>query len=258
VTWREVTAYRDRFYLPDARTGRPRLAPETGARRLSVLASFFDELARAGVIRENPARDVPRPRVSLEGKTSALEPAQVDRLLAACERGDRRGDRDLLLLALLVFQWLRIAEAVRLRVEDLGESGGVATLCVRQKGGRERLLPLRDEVRALARDYVRRYDVSGFLFPALSPGAPDDRPLTTEGARLVWKRACRRAGLPERELSPHSARATGITTALLASVPLDVVQDFAGHARPETTLRYHRARRRLDRSPLAAMPFKIP
>lgn len=258
VTWREVTAYRDRFYLPDPKTGRTRLAPETGARRLSVLESFFDELARAGVRRDNPARDVPRPRASAEGKTRGLEPAQVDRILASCERGTQRGERDLLLLGVLFFQWLRVAEAVRLRVDDLGESAGVATLRVRQKGGRERLLPLHEEVRRLALHYVQTHEVEGFLFPALSPGSPGDRPMTTEAARLVWKRACARAGLDASKLSPHSARVTGITTALLGSVPLDVVQDFAGHARAETTLRYHRARKRLDRSPLGAMPFRVP
>ncbi|MBI3725253.1 tyrosine-type recombinase/integrase [bacterium] len=258
VSWREVTAYRDRFFLPDARTGRSELAAETGARRLSVVASFYDELRRAGVVRENPARDVPRPRASQEGKTRGLSPGEVDRVLAKVPRGSQRGERDLLLLAVFFFQWLRVAEAVRLRVEDISRDGTIPTLRVRQKGGRERVLPLRAEVLELALSYIERFEVAGFLFPALSPGAPDDRPISPEGARLVFKRACAGAGIDASRVSPHSARVTGITAALVADVPLDIVQDFAGHARPETTLRYHRARRRLDRSPLAALPFRMP
>jgi integrase/recombinase XerD len=258
VGWRDVTAYRDRFFLPDPRTQRPALAPETGARRLSVISSFYEELRRAGVVAQDPARDVPRPRASLDGKTRGLAPEDVDRLFAGVERGTQRGERDLLLLAVLFFQWLRVAEAVRLRVEDLGEDAGIPTLTIRAKGGRERTIALRDEVATLACEYARRFEVEGFLFPALSHGSSADRPMTTEAARLIFKGACARAGLDARRLSPHSARVTGITTALVAGVPLDVAQDFAGHARAETTLRYHRARKRLLRAPVAALPFRLP
>jgi integrase/recombinase XerD len=258
VGWREVVSYRDRFYAPDTATGRAPLAPETGARRLAVLHAFYEELRRAGIVRESPARDVPRPRCSLEGKTAGLSPAEVDRVLASCERGSQRGERDLLLLSVLFFQWLRVSEAVRLRLDDLGESGGVPVLRVRQKGGRERVLALRAEVNALARSYAERFSVEGFLFPALSPGASEERPMTSEAARIVFKRACARAGLDARAYSPHSARVSGITAALLAQAPLDAVQDFAGHARAETTLRYHRARRRLERSPVSLLPFQLP
>lgn len=256
VRWRDVARYRDRYYLPD-RTGRAALAAETGARRLSVLATFFDELRRSGVVVSNPARDVPRPKGSSEGKTPGLEPSEVTRLLAAVPRGTQRGERDLLLLSMLFFQWLRISEALRVRVEDLGEDAGIPTLRVRQKGGRERVIALREEVARLARDYARRFEVVGFLFPALSPGASEARPMTTEAARQVFRKAAAAAGLSSR-VSPHSARVTGITEALLAEVPLEVVQDFAGHARPETTLRYHRARKRLTRVPAAVMPFRLP
>lgn len=258
VSWRDVASYRDRFFAPDPATRRTLLAPETGARRLAVIHSFYDELRKAGVVRESPARDVPRPRASLEGKTAGLEPAQVDRLLAACERGTQKGERDLLLLAILFFQWLRVSEAVRLRVEDLGERGEIPTLTIRAKGGRERVLALRLEVRDLARSYIARYEVTGFLFPALSPGATLDRPMTTEAARLVFKKTCARAGLDPELYSPHSARVSGITAALVADAPLDAVQDFAGHARAETTLRYHRARKRLERAPVKLLPFTLP
>ncbi|MEZ0230597.1 MAG: tyrosine-type recombinase/integrase [Planctomycetota bacterium] len=258
VSWREVIAYRDRFFVPDPVMKRSALSPDTGARRLAVLHAFFEELRKAGIVAESPARDVPRPRASTEGKTPGLRPEDVNRLLASCEKGTQRGERDLLLLAVMFFQWLRVAEAVRLRVEDLGENAGVPTLRVWQKGGRERILALREEVSDRARAYIEKFEITGFLFPALSPGVTEDRPLGTEAARLIFKKACVRAGLDPRAYSPHSARVSGITAALSASVPLDVVQDFAGHARPETTLRYHRARRRLDRAPVASLPFRLP
>jgi integrase len=59
----------------------------------------------------------------------------------------------------------------------------------------------------------------------------------------------RAVGLSPR-LSPHGARVTAITEWLLAGAEIDAVQDAAGHACTETTLRYHRARNRLERSPI--------
>lgn len=257
VGWREVAAYRDRFYLPSPETGRAELSAATGARRLAVLSGFFSALARAGVVARDPTEGVARPRAPDHGRTRGLTPDEVNAILARCPRGTFRADRDRLFLGVLFFEWLRLAEACRLRVEDLGDEQGIAILRVRQKGGRERALALHDDLARCARDYVERWDVRGFLFPSLARGA-GDRPITPDGARaLIWRPAIERAGLDPARLSPHSARVAGITTALLLDVPLPDVQDFAGHARPETTLRYHRARARLDRAPVRVLPFRL-
>lgn len=259
VTWREVSSYRDRFYLPSPATGRPELSPATGARRLSVLSSLFRALVRAGVLARDPTEGVRRPRVPDEGRTRGLSPEEVDRVLALAPQGTLRADRDRLFLALLFFEWLRISEAVRLRVEDFGSEGDIPFVRVRQKGGKERRLALHPAVAALCSEHVARHAVTGFLFPSLGRGRGEERPISTDGARrLVWRPAVLRAGLDPDLVTPHSARVAGITAALLARVPLEDVQDHAGHARPETTLRYHRARRRLDRSPVGTMPYVLP
>lgn len=257
VRWDDVRRYRDRFYVPSPGTGRAILAASTGARRLAVLRAFFEALRQAGVVREDPTRGVLRPRPPAEGRTRGLSADEVNRILAACPRGALRADRDRLFLGFLFFQWLRLNEAVRLRVEDLSVEQGTPVVRVRQKGGRERTLALRAELATLAQEYVARHGLEGFLFPSLGRGL-GERPLSADGARrLVWRPAVLRAGLDPRGLVPHSARVAGITAALLLDVSLPDVQDFAGHARPETTLRYHRARRRLDRAPVGVLPFKL-
>jgi integrase len=65
--------------------------------------------------------------------------------------------------------------------------------------------------------------------------------------RLI-RRLARQAGIthPER-ISPHSMRATFITTALDEGVPLRDVQDSVGHAAPRTTRGYDRSRNNLTR-----------
>jgi site-specific recombinase XerD len=65
--------------------------------------------------------------------------------------------------------------------------------------------------------------------------------------RLI-RRLAKTAGIahPER-ISPHSMRATFITTALDEGVPLRDVQDSVGHADPRTTRGYDRNRNNLAR-----------
>src|SRR5690606_28052943 len=64
--------------------------------------------------------------------------------------------------------------------------------------------------------------------------------------RMV-KRRMRTVGLPAR-LSPHSFRVTTITDLLSQGVPLEDVQNLAGHADPRTTRLYDRRQRRVTRN----------
>jgi integrase len=62
------------------------------------------------------------------------------------------------------------------------------------------------------------------------------------------RRLAARAGLEAAgQVSPHSLRVAFITGAREAGVPLEDVQDAAGHADPRTTRRYDRGRHSLDR-----------
>ena len=64
------------------------------------------------------------------------------------------------------------------------------------------------------------------------------------------QRLARKAGIPAAEsITPHSFRHTFITEALSAGIPLQDVQDAAGHADPRTTRRYDHGRHNLDRHP---------
>jgi site-specific recombinase XerD len=79
--------------------------------------------------------------------------------------------------------------------------------------------------------------------------------VTTTGRRLdqpeAWRmirRLARHAALDGAgEIRPHSLRVAFITGAREAGVPLEDVQDAAGHADPRTTRRYDRGRHSLDR-----------
>ena len=72
-------------------------------------------------------------------------------------------------------------------------------------------------------------------------------PMTAGDMARMVKRRMKDAGLPSR-LSPHSFRVTTITDLLSQGVPLEDVQNLAGHADPRTTRLYDRRKRKVTRN----------
>jgi integrase/recombinase XerD len=68
-----------------------------------------------------------------------------------------------------------------------------------------------------------------------------------EAWKMIRRLAARAALGAAGQISPHSLRVAFITGAREAGVPLEDVQDAAGHADPRTTRRYDRGRHSLDR-----------
>jgi integrase/recombinase XerD len=161
-------------------------------------------------------------------------------LTAARESASRY---DFALVAMLGLLGLRIFEATRADIGDLGEEHGHRVLRVCGKGTKVVLVPLPPAVgRAIDR-------------------AVSDRPagpilLNTRGTRMDRHAATRRlrslaaiAGVRIDRTHPHMLRHTFVTTMLDAGVDLRDVQIAARHADPRTTMRYDRARKNLDRHP---------
>lgn len=91
------------------------LAPATVRRHLSSLRSFFDHAAASGTITEAP--DVPKAPAAHPPRTRRrLSPAQVDVLV---EAAGERGPRERLLLALLLFDDVRLHEVLAADVTDV-------------------------------------------------------------------------------------------------------------------------------------------
>ena len=220
-----------------------RLAASTVGRKLSALASFYRYAVSAGVLGSSPAAGITRPRGSDESPTLGLDKAEAAAFLAAATAS---GPRDETLACLLLLNGLRVSEAVGLDHTHLGTERGHRYVKVVGKGGKVRKVPLAPRtLDALDRATAGR--TAGPLVAAEAGG-----PLSRHGATRIVRRLARRAGL-DKAISPHSCRHAYVTLSLDAGVPLRDVQDGAGHASPETTRRYDRARFALDRSPTYAL-----
>jgi len=86
-----------------------------------------------------------------------------------------------------------------------------------------------------------------FLTTIRRTGVLSNRSMSAGDMGRMIKRRMKACGLPAR-LSPHSFRVTTITDLLLQGIPLEDVQNLAGHADPRTTRLYDRRQKTVTRN----------
>lgn len=232
------------------------LTPATVARKLSGLSSWYDFLCKVGVLAANPVAVADRPYVSRDhSATVGLSPSEVDALLYAAKMDSARHHA---LVTLLADLGLRVSEAVRLDMDDLGYERGHRTVRFLGKGGRPRRRALAPGTAEALDGYLRqRADRAGVSVEQLSGPVfvtSTGRAMDRQTVFKLVRRLAEKAGIASAaRLSPHSLRHAFATTARSEGVPLEDVQDAMGHADPRTTRRYDRDRHNLDRDPSYAV-----
>jgi len=114
-------------------------APATIARRLSTLSSFYRWAVREEWVTRNPATLVVRPRVASAAHAPVLDTHALSVLLRAAAEDGPRSDA---LVALLVFNGLRISEALGASVRDLTTEQDRPVLRVARRGDTTGTVPL--------------------------------------------------------------------------------------------------------------------
>ena len=228
------------------------------ARRLASLRTFFKFCMREGLVRENPARFVPRPKL----------PKRVPRVLTAEElngfldnlgvsgdgaRGRSRRQspeqaramlkRDRAILELLYGSGLRVSELAGLSMEDLDRQSQM--LRVLGKGRKQRVVPYGSKAHAALQAYWPAREA--VLAQAGRKAAPDAVFLNPAGGRLTarWVRALvkkyARLANVNWDLHPHALRHAFATHLLADGADLRAIQELLGHASLSTTQRYTQA-----------------
>lgn len=227
-------------YVEHLRAGR---SQATVARMVTAVSSFYIYAGRhTGGIVTNPVTLIERPVVDTSSRTLGLSRAEVDVLR---EKAREKGPREYAMVQLLLGTGLRVSELCRADTRDVTTDIGRDVLLVTRKGGKRGRVPLPPGVLRALRMYVG--DRHGPLF-LLDNG----RRMTRRMVDYHVTTLAAAAGIKKR-ISPHSLRHTAATLALDAGASLRDVQVQLGHARPDTTARYDRARRELDNRAAAAL-----
>jgi integrase/recombinase XerD len=219
--------------------GQASLAPNSIARHLASLSTFFRFLVFDGRLEENVAKLLSSPAL-WDRLPTVIGPEAVDRLLSAPNAQTRLGLRDRALLETLYATGCRASEVVGLGLYDLDLVGGSAR-CV-GKGDKERVVQLGTRARAALCIYLEQ------VRPSLVAGRPATshlfvsrvgRPMSRIALWRIVKAAARAAGLPPK-VSPHTLRHSFATHMLAGGADLRVVQELLGHASIATTQIYTR------------------
>jgi integrase/recombinase XerD len=137
-----------------------------------------------------------------------------------------------MLLLTMYATGLRIAEAARLRIEDI-DSQRMLIHVHGGKGARDRLVPLSPLLLESLRSYWRTVRSPTWLFPARDA----HRPVSNARVRQTCQRAAQRAGLNKR-VSPHTLRHSFATQMLEEGADIRTIQTLLGHSQLRTTALY--------------------
>jgi integrase/recombinase XerD len=221
-----------------------KIGPRSRARTLSALRGWFKYLRAERYVDADPTASVDGPRVR-RALPVVLSVQEVDRLLAAPERGTPRGLRDAAMIETMYATGLRVSELVSLRLDEVDLRVGVVRTF--GKGRKQRLVPMGQAALALielylgdARPIFLGERSSAALFVTHRGG-----PMTRQGFWKLLGGYARAAGV-RATLSPHKLRHSFATHLLERGADLRAVQAMLGHADIATTQIYtHVSRARL-------------
>jgi integrase/recombinase XerD len=220
--------------------------------------AFFAYLVALKLVEKNPAdpKFVMPPKLPEQMSGRALVPEEVRKLLAGPDKRKPEGARDYALMLAMLRLSLRVSEVASLRASDIHWSHGRWIIRFTVKGGRERTLPLPEEVRLAIKEYLkldesRRRNLhsdgsEAYLFQPITNYRTLEfsKPLST---RMVWNIVARWGDYCMLgKLSPHDLRRTAITRALDQGLSYRQVQMMSGHQDPKTVMRYDHHRENID------------
>ena len=244
------------------------------ARKLAALRSFFKYCVRDGMIKENPARLVPTPKLpkripsvlsaeEMNGFLNELAgtgPAAAGGRLPSKGHGPAQGRgtgdeglflrRDRALLELLYAAGLRVSELTGLNLEDMEQNERM--LRVRGKGDKERIVPYGTKAQEALEKYWplrERLLLQTSGSGSMRRAAPRTnavflnyagRRLTQRSVGRIVKKYVKLVNI-NWDLHPHSLRHAFATHLLADGADLRAIQELLGHQSLSTTQKYTHA-----------------
>ncbi|TQV76780.1 site-specific tyrosine recombinase XerD [Aliikangiella marina] len=227
-----------------AARGAHQYSARSTARMLSCLRRFFGYCLETGLLEKDPTAQIVSPKLA-KSLPHSLSESDIEALLAAPDKEDLLGIRDLAMLELMYASGLRVSELIAIEFSQISLHQGV--LRVLGKGSKERLVPFGEN----AADAVERY-LKTTRPNFLGNRACDHLFISKRGQAMTrqtfWYRIkfyAQQAGI-KKHLSPHTLRHAFATHLLAHGADLRTLQMLLGHSDLSTTQIYtHIAKERL-------------
>lgn len=164
---------------------------------------------------------------------------EVNAVLDSPDASTWSGHRDRVLLRTLYNTGARVSEIIGANVSDF-QSGGTATLRIRGKGRKERVVPLWKETKRRICSWLPRIDRGGDkpLFPNRRGERLSRSGVRSRLAAAASSAAERCRSLDRHSISPHLLRHTTAMHLLQSGVDITVIAVWLGHESTSTTHMY--------------------
>ncbi|WP_226893891.1 tyrosine-type recombinase/integrase [Nisaea sediminum] len=219
--------------------------PQTVKLHLAAIRMLYDWFVIQQVVPSNPTSPVKGPRYSIRvGKTPVLTAAEARQLLDSIETDTLIGLRDRALISFMLYTFARVSAAVGVNIGDLFAEGGHTWVRLREKGGKDHVMPLHPELEADIGAYLGVVPTSVVnmpLFRAMDRrgGIFSGRRLDRRDAWAIVQRRRKASGLATHTTC-HSFRASGITAFLENGGSIELASIMAAHSNTRTTSLYDR------------------
>ncbi len=209
--------------------------PSARARALAAIRSFFKYAHRAGLLRDNPAADIPLPKIRM-GEVRALSLDECGRLLRVVGTNPSpfREVRDRAMIVTFLLTGARLREIVQVDKGDIDLHQG--TIRLHRKGGEINVLPLADSAKVVLKAYLKQRrgrSRTRALFISCR-----NRRISRGTVWSLLKRYLKKARIKTHGMGPHALRHTFATLLLNQGENLRVIQSLMNHKSLATTARY--------------------
>jgi integrase/recombinase XerD len=210
------------------------MLPNTQARVISGLKSYFNYLILEDLLDEDPSSLLESPKLNRK-LPDVLNVEEINALISAVDSSKPEGMRNKAILEMLYGCGLRVTELVSLKISDLNVASEY--IKVIGKGNKERIIPIGQT----ALKFIHIYLTEIRVHLDIKKGNEDFIYLNKSGTRLsrisvfnMIKALAQKTGL-DKVISPHTFRHSFATHLIEGGADLRAVQEMLGHSSITTT-----------------------
>ena len=248
ITSDHFRAYRD--WLMNER----QLQSNSVLRKMVSMRALMTWCFHEGLIDRNPLLNVQLPKGKQISSTSAFTDEEVRIILALPKKDTLSGALHYAVLVMLFYLGLRKSELINIRIKDFSDERNHLTLTLHGKGDKYRKVPITPFIKTVVEEYkikcLKSFTQDSFLFQPIRNNfsKTTEKQLHTSTINyFIWFYTSKAE--IDKNVSPHSCRATIITHLLDNKIPIRDIANFVGHSSIQTTSIYDKNKNDLDKSP---------
>ena len=259
---RRVHVVKYKKHLDDNLSARKKsYAPNTINRKISAISSFFQFLLQREIIEKNPAEFCTRPnRIVLE-ETQAFSDREMKMFFDLVIQEAPPLHKAIILL--LFTTGMRQAELRNLKPSNFSTQEGIRFLNYMGKGQKLNQIPIHPTAAFYIDEYLnwmgvigRKIEENDFLFQPMknSHGGKTKKKLSHTALGYIVGKWAKRIS-KEKRITPHSARATFISSLIENGEDIYYISQLVNHADVRTTQRYNKRKRSHRKNPIFNLNF---